>query len=152
MAKLLLLHGPNLNLLGEREPTLYGNHGLVEINRQLVISARERGHELVCFQSNAEHELVDRIQMAREQDIEFIIINPAAFTHTSIAIRDAFLAVAVPFIEVHLSNVYRREPFRHHSYLSDIAVGVIVGFGPEGYGLALRAAMARVSQEVAKES
>ena len=90
--------------------------------------------------------------MAREQDIEFIIINPAAFTHTSIAIRDAFLAVAVPFIEVHLSNVYRREPFRHHSYLSDIAVGVIVGFGPEGYGLALRAAMARVSQEVAKES
>jgi len=144
MAKLLLLHGPNLNLLGKREPTLYGNEGLAEINRRLVVLAEERGHELACFQSNAEHELVDRIQAAAEQEIEFIVINPAAFTHTSIAIRDAFLAVAIPFIEVHLSNIHRREAFRHHSYLSDIALGVVAGLGPYGYELALRAAMAHV--------
>ncbi|VFM98608.1 MAG: 3-dehydroquinate dehydratase [Candidatus Kentron sp. G] len=141
MAKLLLLHGPNLNLLGEREPTLYGNQGLAEINQRLVLLARERGRELMCFQSNAEHELIDRIHAAREQDIAFIIINPAAFTHTSIALRDAFLAVAIPFIEVHLSNIYQRESFRHHSYLSDIAAGIIIGLGPRGYELALRAAM-----------
>nr|VFJ52666.1 MAG: 3-dehydroquinate dehydratase-2 [Candidatus Kentron sp. FM]VFJ52679.1 MAG: 3-dehydroquinate dehydratase-2 [Candidatus Kentron sp. FM]VFK09389.1 MAG: 3-dehydroquinate dehydratase-2 [Candidatus Kentron sp. FM] len=141
MAKLLLLHGPNLNLLGEREPTLYGNQRLAEINQRLVLLARERGRELMCFQSNAEHELIDRIYTAKEQDIAFIIINPAAFTHTSIALRDAFLAVAIPFIEVHLSNIYQREPFRHHSYLSDIAAGIIIGLGPRGYELALRAAM-----------
>ncbi|MBT8419509.1 MAG: type II 3-dehydroquinate dehydratase [Gammaproteobacteria bacterium] len=145
MAKLLLLHGPNLNLLGEREPTLYGDQGLSEINRRLVAFAEEQGHELACFQTNAEHELVDRIQMARKQDIEFIVINPAAFTHTSIAIRDALLAVDIPFIEVHLSNIHRREPFRHHSYLSDIAVGVIAGLGPQGYELALRSAMEYVA-------
>nr|VFJ42836.1 MAG: 3-dehydroquinate dehydratase [Candidatus Kentron sp. DK] len=145
MAKLLLLHGPNLNLLGKREPALYGNRGLADIDRRLATLAGERGHELTCFQSNAEHELVERIQMAGEQDIDFVIINPAAFTHTSIAIRDAFLAVAIPFIEVHLSNVHRREPFRHHSYLSDIAVGVIAGLGPLGYELALGAAMAHVT-------
>jgi len=144
MAKLLLLHGPNLNLLGEREPGIYGSAGLLDINRQLVAFAFDQGHELACFQSNAEHELVDRIQAARAQDVRFIIINPAAFTHTSIAIRDAFLAVSIPFVEVHLSNVYRREPFRHHSYLSDIAVGVIAGLGSQGYELALRAAMEHV--------
>nr|VFK25146.1 MAG: 3-dehydroquinate dehydratase [Candidatus Kentron sp. MB] len=144
MAKLLLLHGPNLNLLGEREPGIYGGEGLSDINDRLRILAGEQGHELACFQSNAEHELVDRIQSARTEDVAFIIINPAAFTHTSIAIRDALLAVSIPFIEVHLSNVYRREPFRRHSYLSDVAVGVIAGLGAKGYELALEAAMARV--------
>nr|VFJ48943.1 MAG: 3-dehydroquinate dehydratase [Candidatus Kentron sp. FW] len=147
MAGLLLLHGPNLNLLGEREPEVYGGMGLTEINRKLVAFVREQGHQLACFQSNAEHELVDRIQAARKEDIGFIIINPAAFTHTSIAIRDALLAVSIPFIEVHLSNVYRREPFRHHSYLSDIAIGVIAGLGHQGYELALRAAMEHVTDE-----
>nr|VFJ46855.1 MAG: 3-dehydroquinate dehydratase [Candidatus Kentron sp. FW] len=147
MAGLLLLHGPNLNFLGEREPEVYGGMGLTEINRKLVAFAREQGHQLACFQSNAEHELVDRIQAARKEDIGFIIINPAAFTHTSIAIRDALLAVSIPFIEVHLSNVYRREPFRHHSYLSDIAIGVIAGLGHQGYELALRAAMEHVTEE-----
>lgn len=141
MAKLLLLHGPNLNLLGKREPTLYGDRGLAAIDRELVAFAGDHGHELTCFQSNAEHELINRIQMAAEQGIEFIVINPAAFTHTSIAIRDAFLSVDIPFIEVHLSNVHRRESFRHHSYLSDIAVGVITGLGALGYEFALRAAM-----------
>nr|VFK29909.1 MAG: 3-dehydroquinate dehydratase [Candidatus Kentron sp. MB]VFK74991.1 MAG: 3-dehydroquinate dehydratase [Candidatus Kentron sp. MB] len=145
MAKLLLLHGPNLNLLGEREPGIYGGEGLSDINDRLGILAGEQGHELACFQSNAEHELVDRIQSARTEDVAFIIINPAAFTHTSIAIRDALLAVSIPFIEVHLSNVYRREPFRRHSYLSDVAVGVIAGLGAKGYELALEAAMARVT-------
>nr|VFK60768.1 MAG: 3-dehydroquinate dehydratase [Candidatus Kentron sp. TUN]VFK65016.1 MAG: 3-dehydroquinate dehydratase [Candidatus Kentron sp. TUN]VFK70046.1 MAG: 3-dehydroquinate dehydratase [Candidatus Kentron sp. TUN] len=144
MAKLLLLHGPNLNLLGEREPGVYGKIGLSEINRQLVAFAQERGHELACFQSNAEHELVNRIQAAKEQGVQFIIINPAAFTHTSIAIRDAFLAVSIPFVEVHLSNVHRREPFRHHSYLSDIAIGIIAGLGHQGYEFALRAAIEHV--------
>nr|VFJ66325.1 MAG: 3-dehydroquinate dehydratase [Candidatus Kentron sp. FW] len=147
MARLLLLHGPNLNLLGEREPEVYGGMGLVEIDRKLIAFAGEQGHELVCFQSNAEHELVDRIQAARKEDMGFIIINPAAFTHTSIAIRDALLAVSIPFIEVHLSNVYRREPFRHHSYLSDIAIGVIAGLGHQGYELALQAAMEHVTDE-----
>jgi len=145
MAKMLLLHGPNLNLLGEREPSFYGNSGLTEINQRLVELAREQGHQLECFQSNAEYELIDRIQAGRKQDIRFIIINPAAFTHTSIAIRDAFLAVSIPFIEVHLSNVYRRETFRHHSYFSDIAVGVIAGLGPQGYELALQAAMEQMA-------
>nr|VFK18372.1 MAG: 3-dehydroquinate dehydratase [Candidatus Kentron sp. LFY] len=144
MAKLLLLHGPNLNLLGEREPGIYGSAGLSDINRELTALVGDHGHELMCFQSNAEHVLVDRIQATREEGVEFIVINPAAFTHTSIAIRDALLAVAIPFIEVHLSNVYRREPFRHHSYLSDIAVGVIAGLGPRGYEFALRAAMGHV--------
>nr|VFK78379.1 MAG: 3-dehydroquinate dehydratase [Candidatus Kentron sp. SD] len=147
MAKLLMLNGPNLNLLGEREPGIYGSMGLSEINHRLTILARERGHALACFQSNAEHVLVDRIQAAREEDIRFIIINPAAFTHTSIAIRDALLAVSIPFIEVHLSNPRRREPFRHHSYLSDIAVGVIAGLGHQGYECALQAAMNHVMTE-----
>jgi len=140
VAKLLLLHGPNLNLLGKREPALYGNRGLADIDRRLAALAGERSHELACFQSNAEHELVGRIQTAGEEDVDFIIINPAAFTHTSIAIRDAFLAVAIPFIEVHLSNIHQREEFRHHSFVSKAAQGMICGFGGHGYELALEAA------------
>lgn len=140
MAKILVIHGPNLNLLGEREPEVYGRLGLAEIDRGLAEAARERGHQLETYQSNAEHELVQRVQGARGAGVEFIIINPGAFTHTSIALRDAFLAVEVPFIEVHLSNVYRRESFRHRSYLSDIAEGVVIGLGPQGYRLALQAA------------
>ena len=144
MAKLLVIHGPNLNLLGQREPELYGRTGLAEINRGLTELAQKRGHQLEYFQSNAEHDLVQCVQGAREAGVKFIVINPGAFTHTSIALRDAFLAVGVPFIEVHISNVYRRESFRHRSYLSDIAVGVISGLGPQGYELALRSAVQRL--------
>jgi 3-dehydroquinate dehydratase-2 len=140
MAKLLILHGPNLNLLGTREPHLYGAEGLEAIHHNLNQVATELRHELVTFQSNAEHELIEQIQQARQQNIALIIINPAAFTHTSIALRDALSAVKVPFIEVHLSNIYAREPFRHHSYFSDLAIGVVTGFGAYGYELALRAA------------
>ncbi|KAB2925718.1 MAG: type II 3-dehydroquinate dehydratase [Candidatus Contendobacter sp.] len=141
MAKLLLLNGPNLNLLGTREPGVYGSTTLADIERRCAELARELGpHELSHFQSNAEHELLDRIHAARREDIAFIVINPAAFTHTSVALRDALLGVGIPFVEVHLSNVFAREPFRHHSYLSDIAVGVISGLGAQGYELALRAA------------
>lgn len=140
MAKFLVLHGPNLNLLGQREPEIYGATTLQDINNRLQQQAQAAGHQLDCLQSNAEHELVDAIQSAR-QTYDFILINPAAFTHTSVAIRDALAAVAIPFIEIHLSNVHRRETFRQHSYFSDIAVGVICGLGAQGYELALQAAI-----------
>ena len=141
MATLLVLHGPNLNLLGTREPGIYGAITLEQINTDLQQRARAAGHELDFLQSNAEHLLIERIHAAREQGVDFIIINPAAFTHTSVAIRDALLGVSIPFIEVHLSNVHKREPFRHHSYFSDVAVGVICGLGASGYRLALEAAL-----------
>lgn len=138
--RILLLNGPNLNLLGKREPGIYGSKTLDEIVADLKLNASELGVTLEHLQSNAEHELVDRIHQAMGQ-VDFIIINPAAFTHTSIAIRDALLGVAIPFIEVHLSNVHAREPFRHHSYLSDVAKGVICGLGADGYQFALTAAV-----------
>lgn len=146
MASFLVLHGPNLNLLGSREPEVYGAVTLAQINVRLLEQAQRDGHQLQTLQSNAEHELIGRIHAARDEAIDFIIINPAAFTHTSVAIRDALLAVSIPFIEVHLSNVYRREPFRHHSYFSDIAEGVICGLGAEGYAMALQAAVRRLEQ------
>ncbi|HET20374.1 MAG TPA: type II 3-dehydroquinate dehydratase [Chromatiales bacterium] len=144
MANLLLLNGPNLNLLGVREPDKYGHTTLDDIVRDLRAMAGEQGHALDHLQSNAEHVLIERIHAARTDGTAFIIINPAAFTHTSVALRDALLAVGLPFIEVHLSNVHARESFRHHSYFSDIAVGVIAGLGAQGYELALRAALARL--------
>ena len=144
MASILVVNGPNLNLLGEREPGHYGHQTLDAINKQLVKLAKSHGHELVSFQSNAEHELVNRIQDAKARGCDFIIINPAAFTHTSVALRDALAAVAIPFIEVHLSNIYGREDFRSHSYFSDIATGVISGLGAIGYELALQAAIQRL--------
>jgi 3-dehydroquinate dehydratase-2 len=145
MARILLLNGPNLNLLGTREPALYGAATLAEIEAKLKGLAAAQGHELVAAQSNAEHELVARVQSTRQDGMAFVIVNPGAFTHTSIALRDSFLAVSIPFIEVHLSNVFAREEFRHRSYLSDIAVGCIVGLGPIGYELALEAAVARLA-------
>ncbi len=144
MARILLLNGPNLNLLGRREPEHYGADRLEDIVTRLQNRARELGHQLDHLQSNAEHELVARIHQAGEDGTDFILVNPAAFTHTSVALRDALLGVGVPFIEVHLSNVHAREPFRHHSYLSDIAAGVIAGLGPLGYELALLAAHHRL--------
>jgi len=149
VAKILVLHGPNLNLLGTREPAIYGRETLADINQQLAELAHAAGHELVCFQSNAEHELVGRIQQGRDDRTALILCNAGAFTHTSIALRDALAAVAIPFIEVHLSNVHAREPFRHHSYLSDIAVGVIGGFGADSYRLALEAALRRLQAPAA---
>jgi 3-dehydroquinate dehydratase-2 len=140
MAHLLLLNGPNLNLLGTREPGVYGNVTLETIVARAAALARELGHHLSAFQSNAEAELIARIQEAPASHVAFIIFNPAAFTHTSVALRDALLAVKIPFIEVHLSNVHAREPFRRHSYFSDIAVGTITGLGATGYELAVRAA------------
>ncbi len=137
MANLLVLHGPNLNLLGEREPEVYGYTTLDEINQQIEAFAESEGHTVRCLQSNAEHVLIDEIHAAKKSGIDFIIINPGAFTHTSIAIRDAFLGVQIPFIEVHLSNVFAREEFRQHSYLSDIAEAVISGLGATGYSLAI---------------
>jgi 3-dehydroquinate dehydratase-2 len=145
VAKLLVLHGPNLNLLGSREPEIYGHDTLAVIDAQLAHRAQAAGHVLASFQSNAEHVLVERVQQARDEGIDWILINPAAFTHTSIALRDALAAVAIPFIEVHLSNVHAREPFRRHSYLSDLAVGVICGFGADSYALALDAALRRLN-------
>jgi 3-dehydroquinate dehydratase-2 len=139
MATILVLHGPNLNLLGEREPEVYGNITLNDINQQMQQTAQEQGHHLLTMQSNAEYELIERIQEARHEGVNFIIINPAAFTHTSVALRDALLAVAIPFIEVHLSNIYQREEFRRHSFFSDVAEGVICGLGAQGYQLALAA-------------
>jgi 3-dehydroquinate dehydratase-2 len=144
MANFLVLNGPNLNLLGTREPKHYGVDTLDDILIRLSQYASERGHTLESFQSNAEHELIEKIHSARTTDIHFIIINPAAFTHTSIAIRDALVAVEIPFIEVHLSNVQARESFRHHSYLTDIAVGMICGLGAQGYELALQAAIKNI--------
>ena len=140
MSRLLLINGPNLNMLGIREPEVYGSTSLTEITEDLIHRAAELGLKLDAFQSNAEHELVERIQAAYSDGTEFILINPAAFTHTSVALRDALAAVAIPFIEIHLSNPHAREPFRHHSYFFDAAVGVIAGFGPLSYGLALTAA------------
>jgi 3-dehydroquinate dehydratase II len=145
MAGILLLNGPNLNLLGLREPEIYGSASLQSIETKLAGIARARGHALTAFQSNAEHELIGKIQTAKRDGIAFAIINPAGYSHTSVALRDAFLSVALPFIEVHLSNVFAREAFRHHSYLSDIAAGCIVGLGPIGYELALDAACARLT-------
>jgi 3-dehydroquinate dehydratase-2 len=143
--KILVLHGPNFNLLGTREPTIYGHTTLADIHAAMEIQARARGAHLESFQSNHEGELIDRIQSAREQGVAFIIINPAAYTHTSVALRDALAAVAIPFIEVHLSNVHAREAFRRHSYFSDIAIGVIAGLGAQGYHLALEAALAQLN-------
>jgi 3-dehydroquinate dehydratase-2 len=146
MATILVLHGPNLNLLGEREPAIYGSTTLADINRDLATLATERGHHLLAMQSNAEYELVERIHDARLEGVNFILINPAAFTHTSVALRDALAAVAIPFIEIHLSNTHAREPFRHHSYFSDLARGVICGLGAQGYELGLLAAMRSLEQ------
>jgi len=141
MAKILVLNGPNLNLLGTREPEIYGNDTLDAIMNNLAEKAEAAGHSLESYQDNAEHNLVERIHNASNEGVDFIIINPAAFTHTSVALRDAILGVNIPFIEVHLSNVSKREDFRQHSYFSDIAVGVISGLGAQGYDLALQAAL-----------
>ena len=146
MSNILVLHGPNLNLLGKREPEVYGTTTLDEINQSLQQQAGGMGYELDNFQSNAEHAFIDRIHAAKDEGVRFIIINPGAFTHTSIALRDAFLGVDIPFIEVHLSNVFARESFRKQSYLSDIAVGVISGLGARGYALALEAVDDQLSQ------
>ncbi len=144
LAVILLLNGPNLNLLGTREPGIYGRKTLADIESDLTGQASALGHRLLAFQSNSETALVERVHAARDEDVRFIIINPAAFTHTSVALRDALLAVDIPFIEVHLSNVHAREPFRRHSYFSDVARGVICGLGPQGFGLALQAAAAQI--------
>lgn len=144
MRRILLINGPNLNLLGSREPDHYGRDTLAAIEGRLKTQAASHGAVLESFQSNAEHELVERVQALRQQPVDFVILNPGAFTHTSISLRDALLAVAVPFIEVHLSNVHAREPFRKHSYFSDIAAGSIVGLGAQGYELALTAALERL--------
>jgi 3-dehydroquinate dehydratase-2 len=146
MARVLLLNGPNLNLLGTREPAIYGTETLESIVNRTAALARDAGHELVAFQSNAEHELIERIQRTGADGIAFLIFNPGAFTHTSIALRDALLGAHVPFIELHLSNTHARESFRQHSYFSDIAVGVIAGFGAFGYEMAVRAAAERLAR------
>ncbi len=142
--RILVLHGPNLNLLGTREPVVYGRATLAEIHRAMEAQGRAAGVQVESYQSNSEGELIDRVQSAASEGIAFIIVNPAAYTHTSIALRDALTAVAIPFIEVHLSNIHARESFRQHSYFSDIAVGVICGLGAQGYELALAAALARI--------
>ena len=144
MAKLLLLHGPNLNLLGSREPEVYGQATLAEIDGDLAQRAAAAGHQLECLQSNSELALIDRVQAAGRDGTAFILINPAAFTHTSVALRDALAAVAIPFIEIHLSNPHAREPFRHDSFFSDLAVGIVAGFGADSYRYALAAAIARL--------
>lgn len=147
MANLLLLNGPNLNLLGSREPGVYGNTRLEDIEARLAKLAGKLGHDLSCCQSNAEHEMVERVQKAAADQVEFILLNPGAFTHTSIAIRDALLAVDIPFIEIHLSNTSAREDFRQKSYFSDIAVGSLFGLGAYGYELALLAASRQLSKD-----
>ena len=146
MPKILVLHGPNLNLLGQRETQHYGNDTLEAIDRRLVERGRRDGVEVSTFQSNAESALIERVHAAKSDETAYIIINPAGYTHTSVALRDALAAAAIPFIEVHLSNVHAREPFRQHSYFSDIAQGVICGLGPQGYELALEAAMRAVRE------
>jgi 3-dehydroquinate dehydratase-2 len=146
MATILVLNGPNLNLLGRREPGHYGKQSLAAINKRLKELARELGQQVLFFQSNAEHELVERVQKVMDEPVEFIILNPAALTHTSVALRDALSAAQVPFIEVHLSNIHARETFRQTSYFSDLAAGVISGLGAEGYELALRAAAHRLAK------
>jgi 3-dehydroquinate dehydratase-2 len=145
--RILVLHGPNLNLLGIREPQHYGAHTLAEINRALAVRAEAAGVDLEAFQSNHEGALIERVHAAREQAVRFIVINPAGYTHTSVALRDALAGVDIPFVEVHLSNVFAREAFRHHSYFSDLAVGVISGLGSEGYLLALEFALNRVQPD-----
>ena len=145
MAKLLVLHGPNLNLLGSREPEVYGRTTLAEIDAALLAQATAAGHSLATFQSNAEHALIERVHAARTEGVAFILINPGGFTHTSVALRDALAGVAIPFVELHLSNVHAREPFRKHSYFSDLAVGIVAGFGADSYRLALDAAMRRLA-------
>lgn len=145
MASILVIHGPNLNLLGTREPEHYGKTTLQQIDDKLIAHASAAGHQLRCLQSNAEHVLVDAVQQAGKEEVAMIIINPAAFTHTSVALRDALAAVRIPFIEIHLSNVHAREDFRQHSYFSDLAVGVISGLGPMGYELALQATISRLA-------
>lgn len=145
MASILVIHGPNLNLLGMREPEHYGSTTLQQIDDKLLYLATNAGHRLRSLQSNAEHVLVDAIQQASQEGVDFILINPAAFTHTSVALRDALAAVKIPFIEIHLSNVHAREEFRQDSYFSDLAIGVISGLGPIGYELALQAALARLT-------
>jgi 3-dehydroquinate dehydratase II len=145
VARILVLHGPNLNLLGVREPSVYGRETLNDINVSLQSRAQAAGHELNYYQSNAEAQLIDRIQQARDEGTAWILFNPAAYTHTSVALRDALAAVAIPFIEIHLSNPHAREPFRHHSYMSDLASGVICGFGGDSYRLALEAALLRLA-------
>lgn len=147
MAKILLLQGPNLNLLGSREPEVYGYQTLEEINQLAQQAANSLGHDLDYFQSNAEHSLIEHIHAAAQENVAFILFNPGAFTHTSIALRDALLGVAIPFIEVHLSNVFARESFRQQSYLSDIAVGVITGLGAKGYELAVQAAHDQITPD-----
>jgi len=145
MAKLLLLNGPNLNLLGRREPEIYGSNTLDDIARNLSLLAQKQQHQLSHFQSNSESELINRIHQAATENISFILFNPAAYTHTSVALRDALLGTKIPFIEIHLSNVHQREEFRQHSFFSDIAVGSIVGFGAQGYELALTAAITNLN-------
>jgi len=140
MANILTIHGPNLNLLGTREPAIYGTERLEDINNLIISQAIQLGHDITCFQSNAEHEIINRIHHTLHETTDIILLNPAAFTHTSIAIRDALLAVNIPFIEIHLSNIHNREDFRHYSYFSDIAIGSICGFGAYSYVLAIQAA------------
>jgi len=141
MAIISVINGPNLNMLGTREPGLYGAETLTDIQASLQQLAGQHGHKIIFFQSNAEHELIDRVHQSKQHNVSAILLNPAAFTHTSIALRDALLAIDLPFIELHLSNVHAREPFRQHSYFSDIAQGVICGFGSQSYELALLAAI-----------
>lgn len=149
MAQLLVLHGPNLNLLGEREPEIYGHATLARIDADLRATAEAAGHRIESLQSNAEHTLVDRVQAARHDGTAMILLNPAAFTHTSVALRDALAAVRVPFYEIHLSNPHTREPFRRHSYFSDLALAVVAGFGADSYRYALDAALARLAVRAA---
>jgi 3-dehydroquinate dehydratase-2 len=146
MARILVLNGPNLNLLGTREPEIYGRETLADIVGRLARLAQQRGATLVDFQSNAEHALIERVHAAKQEGVDAIVLNPGGYSHTSVALRDALLGVGIPFYEVHLSNVYAREPFRHHSYFSDAAAGVLVGLGPVGYELALDAALRRLGR------
>jgi len=146
VAKILVLHGPNLNLLGEREPEVYGRTTLAQIDADLAAIAQASGNQVAAFQSNAEDKLIERVHQARTDGTAIILINPAGFTHTSVALRDALAAVSIPFIEVHLSNVHAREAFRRHSYFSDLAVGIIAGFGADSYKFALQAALARLAR------
>lgn len=146
MARILVLNGPNLNLLGTREPEIYGRDTLADIVGRLARLAQQRGATLVDFQANAEHALIERVHAAKQEGVDAIVLNPGGYSHTSVALRDALLGVGIPFYEVHLSNVYAREPFRHHSYFSDAAAGVLVGLGPVGYELALDAALRRLGR------
>jgi len=142
--KLLLLNGPNLNLLGSREPEVYGATTLAEIEQAAIAQAQAAGAELACLQSNHEGDLIDRIQAAKAKGVEAIVINPGGLTHTSVALRDALAGVAIPFVEVHISNIYKRESFRHHSYLSELAAGVVCGLGPDGYRISIEFAIKKL--------